>query len=61
MKMLFVAAVLALALASAQPAGATVFPLGGGGFGAEYFTVSTDTNQLTDALVSFIATPFTQG
>jgi hypothetical protein len=30
-------------------------------FGAEYFTVSTDTNQLTDALAVFIATPFTQG
>ncbi len=41
--------------------GSIEFSLGGGAFGIEYYTVSIDTNQLTDTLVNFIATPFTIG
>jgi hypothetical protein len=41
--------------------GSIEFPLGGGKLGCEYFTVGIDSNQLTDSLVNFIATPFTQG
>jgi hypothetical protein len=42
-------------------AGMTVSTLANGGYRINYFTVSTQPDQLTDALVTFIATPFTQG
>jgi hypothetical protein len=52
---------IVMPIGKAFVSGSIEFSTGGGAFAAEYFTVSIDTDALTDTLCNFVATPFTFG